>query len=363
MSHISRRRVVFILISALIISACGSIQYYAQSISGQMKIINNKHPISELVSAPETAEGLKRQLTTIEDILEYAHTHLQLPDQGSYRHYSDTGREYVVWNVFAAPALSMEPKQWCYFIVGCMSYRGYFDKDDAEEYANDLVQSGWEVFIGGVTAYSTLGWFEDPVLNTMLNREDWELARLLFHELAHQKLYIKDDTDFNEAFADSVAIIGLEQWLDTRPWDEKQSIFTLLEHEAHFIDLVLNTRRMLIRLYNSSTDEVSKIEDKNNIILNFQDQLMVLQSNWEGDTRFQSWLTRPVNNARLTAVSTYRTLVPRFMNVFEHTGGNLAEFYEIIKVISECPKGDRYRLLDDPIQADTCLPMQQTVQE
>jgi predicted aminopeptidase len=328
-----------------------------------MHIINNKHLIADLVSAPGTDDDLRHQLTTIENILNFAHTRLNLPDQGSYRHYSDTGREFVVWNVFAAPRLSMEPKTWCYLIVGCMSYRGYFDKNSAERYASDLSDSGWEVYIGGVTAYSTLGWFEDPVLNTMLNREDWELARLLFHELAHQKLYIKDDTDFNEAFADSVAIIGLELWLDTQPLTEKQRIFTLIENEGLFIELVLDTRQRLMELYNSSTDEPSKLESKDTVILNFHEQLRQLQSGWGDDSRFQSWLTGPVNNARFTAVSTYRSLVPRFMDIFEHSGKNLDAFYAHIEAISECPKTERNRLLEDHPDMSACLSMQQIVQE
>jgi predicted aminopeptidase len=328
-----------------------------------MYIINNKHSISELVSAPETNSDLKQQLTTIQEILDFAYTWLQLPDQGSYRHYSDTGRDYVVWNVFAAPVLSMDPKQWCYFIVGCMSYRGYFNKNDAEQYANELADSGWEVYVGGVTAYSTLGWFEDPVLNTMLNREDWELARLLFHELAHQKLYIKDDTEFNEAFADSVAIIGLEKWLDSRQLAEKQRIRTLLENENRFIELVLYTRQKLIDLYRSETDEVSLLQKKNDEIQRFQEQLRYLQGNWEDASRYQTWLTRPVNNARLSAVSTYRTLVPRFLDVFERSNKDLVYFYTVIQAISECPKADRYRLLEDPPEPNECLPMQQTAQE
>ena len=176
-----------------------------------MEVLLKREDMFEVISHPDTDEKLRQKLVTAKSILEFAHQELSLPDNGSYQHYTDLKRPYLVWNVIATPQLSMEPKQWCYIFLGCLSYRGFFKESTAKAYAKTLEQDGLEVYLGGVSAYSTLGWLKDPVINTMLNREDWELARLIFHELAHQLFYVSDDTDYNEAFADAVSRIGLEK--------------------------------------------------------------------------------------------------------------------------------------------------------
>ena len=218
----------FFIILALgtLLSSCSTLSYYRQSMSGHLQLLQSRQDVDSLLHSIDTPDELKHRLKSISRLREFASQRLGLPDNNSYRSYADIGRKYVVWNVFATPALSFEPHTSCFFIVGCLSYRGYFKKADAVKYMESLKDDGFDIYLGGVIAYSTLGWFDDPILNGMLERNDSDLARLIFHELAHQQLYIKDDTEFNEAFADAVALIGLEYWLEKNSTIEQISAGT-----------------------------------------------------------------------------------------------------------------------------------------
>ena len=356
LNNITKPILLLIIFFGLLSSSCSSIGYYAKSISGQMNIFLGQKGVSRLINDSDTNELLRQKLRLVQDILEFAHEDLYLPDNGSYRRYVDTQRRYVVWNVFAAPEFSLAPKQWCYPIVGCMNYRGYFNEDDSLKYSGALIESGWEVYIGGVTAYSTLGWFRDPLLNTMLNREDWEIARLIFHELAHQLLYVKHDTDFNEAFADTVAQIGLQAWLKSRPIVDQQKIMELISHENEFINLVLLTRNNLFDLYKSGGPEEEMRINKSQIIKEFKRSLLDRRDKWGEDNRYDGWLNSNINNARLSAVSTYRLLVPHFYSVYKASGSDLSIFYSRISELSKCNKEYRIQYLMDPGEFSACLP-------
>ncbi len=203
--------VIFLVLPNL--TSCAQLAYYSQSIKGQWEINVKKRPIRQILEDETTSEILHRKLTQASKIRQFAIDYLYLPNNESYLTYADLDREFVVWNVFATPELSLEPVQSCFLIVGCLSYQGYFEKKAALKQANLLRENGYDVYVGGVSAYSTLGWFNDPVLNTMLTRDITYLAKIIFHELAHQKIYIKNDTDFNEAFAETIALKGIEQWL------------------------------------------------------------------------------------------------------------------------------------------------------
>jgi predicted aminopeptidase len=331
-----------IMVCLLCSNACTTLGYYTQSISGQMDVLLNRKRISGVIDDPDTDELLRTRLSRVVDILEFAHHDLYLPDNGSYRHYTDLNRKFVVWNVVAAPEFSIAPKEWCYPVVGCMKYRGFFSEEDAKAYARSLRKKGMEVYIGGVTAYSTLGWFRDPVLNTMLEREEWELARLLFHELVHQLIYIKGDTDFNEAFADTVAMIGLQSWLETKAPGMRLPVMELFRHEREFTTLALDTRNKLQALYASGKQPDELRRQKARLINELQTRLLTLQAGWSNVRRYQDWITGEVNNARLALVSTYRALVPDFMALYAHTGEDLQGFYGLVRELSECP--GEYRL-------------------
>jgi len=331
---------LLLLVCCAFTSACTTISYYAQSISGQVEILIKQRPIAEIIRAETTDPVVKQKLIEIESILDFAHQRLALPDNGSYRKFADINRRFVVWNVFAAPELSLQAKQWCYLIVGCMTYRGYFNEHAANSYARSLQDSGWEVYVGGVSAYSTLGWFRDPVLNTMLNRDSWELARLLFHELAHQRLYIANDTDFNEAFADAVAIIGLEMWLQTRSPAQKETVVRQLQLEQEFIDLVLATREELAILYNSQLSDTDKRSAKITLLQQLKSDYDQLTRNQDQENSYAVWIDN-VNNARLSALSAYRTLVPDMLKAYEKTGSDLNVFFAWIEGLASCDKDQR----------------------
>ncbi len=279
---------------------------------------------------------------------------LSLPDNNSYRSYADIGREYIVWNVFATPALSFKPEQSCFLIVGCLSYRGYFDKTDALTYMQSLKDKNYDVYLGGVAAYSTLGWFDDPILNGMLKRNDIELARLIFHELAHQQLYIKDDSEFNEAFADAVAMIGLEYWLDANSANEQRREFEdQLARENQFIDLVLSYRDRLAQVYHSALADKQKYLQKASLYKDLQIAYEQLRSRWGNYGEYDEWVRHDLNNAKLAAISTYRDLVPAFLAAYEAAGRNMKVFYSRVKKIGECEAPMRRQLLESNL-AESC---------
>ncbi len=317
-----------------------------QSISGQIEVLLNRQDIDDIISGTESHEHVKDKLIFTTDILDFAHQELYLPDNGSYRHYTDLKRPYVVWNVIAAPVYSLEPKKWYYLFLGCLSYRGFFNQTSAIEYAKSLQQDGFEVYIGGVSAYSTLGWIKDPVINTMLNREDWEIARLIFHELAHQVTYVDDDTDFNEAFADAISRIGLNKWLQNQPLEEQQRIQEILKREDLFINTILNFRKELLALYASDEDITAIKAQKSRIINSLKDTLQQQIQDWDSKSRYQSWLDDDVNNARLAIVATYRSLVPELMRLYQATNEDLSKFYTIIIELSSCHMDQRRQYLN-----------------
>lgn len=317
-------------------SACSSARYYAQSVSGQIELILKQQPVTRVIADKNTDPVTREKLTAIEGILRFAHTELGLPDNGSYRNYVDLKRAYVVWNVFAAPELSLEPKQWCYPVAGCVNYRGYFHRPAALEYAHSLQSQGWEIYTGGVAAYSTLGWFRDPLTNSMINREIWEIARIIFHELAHQRLYLKDSPDLNEAFADAVAIIGLEKWLESQSPLLRKSVNLSVEREQEFISLVLNARRRLHSLYTSPQTVEAKREGKSRIIGELREDYLQSRKKWGNDPAYDNWVYGEINNAKLSALSTYRSLLPCLLAVYESTGSNLTRFYAYIEVKTPC---------------------------
>ena len=347
--------IIFILLLVSCASACSSVGYYVQSVQGELEILRKSKPIDTLLEEKQLPQQLLDTLEQAGQIREFAINELHLPDNNSYRQYADLGRDYVVWNVFAAPELSPGNKHWCYLVVGCLDYRGYFSKDAAFQFARDLEQQGYDVYVGGVTAYSTLGWLSDPVLNTMLYRDITDLAKVIFHELAHQKIYIRDDTEFNEAFADTVAIEGVERWLQqgkgpvmTRKFRQKQ------EREDIFVKLVIHYRQRLDELYRSQLPEPEKRMAKSQILQQMVNDYQQERNSWSDGFTYDTWFALGINNAKLNAVTTYREYAPGFKNLLRSVDNNLDRFYKLVEDLGKCPAEKRREILLSGVTAFSC---------
>lgn len=351
-------KIIFLTITITLIailSSCSTLSYYGQSVSGHLQLLRARKDFEIVLQSADTLPELKNQLQRVSEIRNFASDVLGLPDNNSYRSYADIGREYIVWNVFATPALSLQPHQSCFVIVGCLSYRGYYKKVDALAYMRRLEAEGFDVYLGGVAAYSTLGWFDDPVLKGMLERNDIDLARLIFHELAHQQLYIKNDTEFNEAFADAVALIGLEYWLEAYATAEQRRDFTRqLRRENQFIELVLSYQHKLNQLYNSAEPDEQKRLQKTVLYKELKFSYEHLRINWGGHREYDKWFKHKLNNAKIAAVSTYQNLVPQFLAVYEVTGRNMQDFFSRIEQIGKCESDQRRLLLHSWLQITAC---------
>ena len=247
--HSRRIHILICLLMVVTLSGCETLHYYGQAVSGQMKILTGRKSIDRLLSAPETPQTLKTRLRLVLDIREFAKEALHLPVGNHYLSYIDLKRPYAVWNVFAAPEFSLEPKTWSYPVIGRAAYRGYFSKQTAIRYADGLKKKQFDVYVAGIAAYSTLGWFDDPVLNTVIHRTNTGLAALLFHELAHQVLYIKDDTAFNESFATAVEQEGLRRWMHATHNQTNQDYLRQRHRREQFIQLITRFRSRLEELY------------------------------------------------------------------------------------------------------------------
>lgn len=346
-----RRKVAILLIGAAapLLGGCSVLGYYQQGFAGQLDLMRRSQAIESLLAEDSTDPELRRRLQLVLDIRRFAINKLQLPDNGSYLQYADLERPYVVWNVFAAPEFSLEPVKSCFPVVGCLSYRGYFKEDDAREAAAELAAQGNDVYVGGVAAYSTLGWFADPVLNSMLRWNDVRLARLIFHELAHQKLYAEDDSDFNEAFATAVGEIGVERWLseqgreeDIRAWQPYRS------RQQDFLELVGKTAERLRKLYAIQADVDAMRAAKAEVLADMRLEYRQLRDGrWAGYDGYDHWF-QTVNNARIAAVSTYHSLVPRFVERYQQSGGDIRAFYADVAQAATLPAMARRRWLSRP---------------
>jgi predicted aminopeptidase len=325
---------------------CTNLDYYWQSVSGQLDVWRRERPVAEVLADPAAAPALKDKLARVLEIRAFASRELGLPDNRSYRRYADLERPYVVWNVFAAPEFSVEPMRWCVAFAGCVNYRGFFERAAAEKFAADLSRQGHEVYIGGVPAYSTLGWFDDPVLNTFIHYPEVEIARLVFHELAHQVAYAKDDTAFNESFAATVEQEGVRRWV-ARAGDARQ----LEEFErnrrtrAEFAQLVHEARNRLDALYRSRLAPEDMRRRKGAILNELEAEYRELKARWGGSNRYDSWFARPPNNAQLAAVGIYTQLKPAFESLLRREGGDLGRFYAAVRELAALPKARRDELL------------------
>jgi predicted aminopeptidase len=344
------QRIPKILFALLFMAAClqcRSLPYYDQAINGQMEILRNKEPISDLVDNPETPAPLRKKLIFIQSVRDFAAKELHLPVNDHYLSYVALDRPYVVWNVVAAPQFSMTPKTWCFPIVGCVSYRGYFAEEDARRFGDSLEQEGYDVFIGGAIAYSTLGWFDDPVLSTFISLSEPDTAALIFHELAHGILYVKDDTAFNESFATALEQEGLRRW-QASVNDPKGYEKWLRHHRQRrrFTDLISKYRARLEALYERDMPLTAKRNQKAAVFSQMKTEFRDLRSDHGGMAAYDAWFNRPLNNAQLISVSTYHNWAPAFGRMLSESGGNLEKFYQKCGQLAKKEPAERHRILD-----------------
>ena len=336
-------------------SGCETARFYAQAIHGQAQIAHRRVPIRRLLEDPKTDPALRPKLELVLQLRQFAGTHLHLPAGSHYLDYADLQRKYVVWTVHAAPEFSLEPKLWWYPILGRLSYRGYFAEDAAQAKAAELRAQGLDVFMGGVAAYSTLGWFTDPVLNTFSNRDEPDLAELIFHELSHHKIFVSGDTDFNEAFATAVAEEGVRRWYQSRSDKDGLAAYEKdLGRKAEFITIVLRARQQLQALYADGTaippaTRESRLRDgRAEIIGELRRAYVSLRERWGGKDDYDRWFSRPLNNAQLNTIATYYQLVPGFHELLRRTGGELETFYAEVRKLGRLSEARRHEILGEP---------------
>ncbi len=335
--------ILFTLISlGLLLAGCADLAYYRQAAAGQWRLLEARQPVIDLLTDPATSSELRQRLVTTQALRAFASAELALPDNGSYQTYADLQRPWVVKNVFAAPELSLESRRWCFWIVGCLSYRGYFDVAAAEQLAGELRAAGDDVYLAAIPAYSTLGWFNDPLLNTFIQWPTVRLAELLFHELAHQQLYIDDDSAFNEAFATAVGRLGTERWLAQHATERERMDYAAdLGRREQFLQLAATTRERLMAVYAGSSSDVEKRVEKQRILAELRARYQEVKREWGGYAGYDRWFAQDLNNAKLAGVSTYHRQVPAFMVLFEREGHDFAAFYRAAAVIGRLPPAER----------------------
>jgi predicted aminopeptidase len=330
----------------LLLAGCGNVSYYFQGIRGEMDILERAEPIPAVVETTQDP-ALKARLERAIIIRDFASRELGLPDNGSYRGYTDLGRRFVLWNVFATPELSLEPRQWCFPVAGCVNYRGYFDEAAAKAAAAQFSEKGDDVHIGGVPAFSTLGYFNDPVLSTFIRYPEPEFARLIFHELAHQVAYANDDTVFNESFAVAVEEEGLRRWLAAQNDSAltAQAMATQRQREG-FRALIERTRGELAVLYASDLGDDAKRAGKARAFAAMRADYAALKQQWNGFAIYDGWFAQGPTNASLAAVALYTSKVPLFRALLAQEGGDFPRFYARVKELSRLPRDQRNAALE-----------------
>jgi predicted aminopeptidase len=326
-----------VLLSLLLcsyISGCG-VAYLAQATQGQWRLMRTRRPIDRVLADPATSSVLKSRLQVVQDARNFASSDLALPDNRSYRSYADLGRPYVVWNVVAAPEFSIEPLRWCFPFTGCLSYRGYFHERSARAFADTLAARGNDTLVAGVTAYSTLGHFADPVLNTMMRYGELDLVATIFHELAHQLIYVKGDSEFNESFAVSVEQEGLSRWLAARGRSvELQHFLELRRAEQQIIHAFAAGRAELNSLYHEPLSAQRMRERKRELMAAIGDNVRELERQHQLRSGYGDWIAAGLNNAHLASIATYSDCVPGFQRLLEANAGQLPAFYAAVRTMS-----------------------------
>jgi predicted aminopeptidase len=339
-----RHRIVVATAIAVQLQLAGC--YYLQAAQGQLDVLARRDPIPELLADPSTPAGLAERLRLVQDARDFSIAELGMPDNGSYRSYADVEREYVLWSIFATPELSLDPVNWCYPIVGCVSYRGFFRYEAAQREAQRFLERGFDVYVGGIPAYSTLGRFDDPVLNTMLGWDELQLVSTVFHELAHQVLYIPDDTGFNESFASAVEEFSVERFLTARGAD-----LAIAEYRQR-----LRLRQELAELITAARDDLGvyfaeTLDDDEKRLLKedrFGQLLGDIRDLFEShDADVTLLLQEPWNNARLLTFNLYEGYLPAFRQLYQQCERDLECFYNAANEAAELERDARELYLEE----------------
>jgi len=372
-----------ILLCLFAFSGCTQLDYYANSVQGQLDVWQRGRAIDEMIADPATNDALRARLVLAVKIRDFASRELSLPDNGSYRRYADVERPFVVWNVFAAPEFSVVPARWCFAFAGCVNYRGYFSKADADRFAAETAALGYDVHVGGVPAYSTLGWFNDPVLNTFVRYPEAELARLIFHELAHQVVYVKDDTVFNESFATAVEVEGVRRWIERHGnARDKELSDQRSRYRADFRALIVRYRVRLKELYASGqapTDANAAVRGqaakdlriaeneravkgrdmrarKAALFEEMKGDYEKLKREWGGFAGFDRWFAQPPNNALLASVAIYSQHTGAFHALLRKCDRDLPRFFEEVKKLARLAKDERDAALRAHLASTASVP-------
>ncbi|MFT3719025.1 aminopeptidase [Pseudorhodoferax sp.] len=339
-----RRAAAAVLLLAL--AGCADLSYYLQSARGHLALMQAARPVQDWIDDPSTPQDLRRQLLLAQRMRVFAVQRLHLPDNASYHRYADLHRRAAVWNTVAAPPYSLELKTWCFPFAGCIGYRGYYDEADAQALAAQLRGEGLEAAVYGVPAYSTLGWMNwlggDPLLNTFIRQPEGELARMLFHELAHQVVYVQDDTRFNESYATAVERLGAQAWLRDEAGEAARAEYARFDARRRELRmLMLDTRRELEAVYADAANPVPMAERKAQALQRFHAAYAVLKrERWHGDAGYDAYIAR-ANNAIFGVQAAYDGWVPAFEALFEREGRDWARFHAAVAALAARPRAER----------------------
>ncbi|HEC29372.1 MAG TPA: aminopeptidase [Gammaproteobacteria bacterium] len=340
------RNIIFCLLMSFLLPGCATLSYYSQTIGGQIELLQKRRPIKTVIEDKGVSAEVRAKLRLVQEARIFASKVLFLPDNKSYTDYVDLKRRYVLWSVFATPALSLKPYMSCFPVVGCMSYRVYFNQASARGFADELSKRHYDVHVTGVPAYSTLGWFDDPVINSMMRWKDYDLIGTLFHELTHQKVYITGDTVFNESVAKAVEQEGLRRWMGLHSSKADYREYLLdQERERDFVRLILNTQSRLKTLYGSNMDVRAKTLAKRGVFRDLRAEYIKLRIKWHGYEGYDEWMFSGVNNAKIQAVSTYYDYVPAFRRILRERNGDIRQFYQAVEKLKQLSRSERHELL------------------
>lgn len=338
-------RSIMLALMLPLLASCAQIGYYLQAAHGQFTLLAEARPIGDWLADPDAGQPLKAKLKTVREIRRFAARELALPDNASYTNYADLKRSFVLWNVIAAPALSLQPKQWCFPVAGCVGYRGYYSRQDAQAYGAELRAQGYDVQIVGVPAYSTLGWFDDPVLSTFIRYPDGALAGLIFHELAHQTVYVSGDSQFNESFATTVEEVGVAHWLAREGDARSRAAYALFASRKHdFLQLLLKYRAQLEAIYAAPLSDQDKLQRKAATFAALEHEYQSVKAGWGGYAGYDRWFAEPLSNAHLAAVATYHDLVPGFRALLAREK-SFSRFYAAVKRLAAEDQAQRRQQL------------------
>ncbi len=334
------------MLALLATTGCQTLGYYAQAVTGQMELWREARPVGKILQDPAIEPELQARLQRALAIRDFASRELALPDNDSYRSYADLGRPFVVWNVFATEEFSIRAREWCFPIAGCVAYRGYFSEAQAQRFAEQLRGQNLDVFVGGVPAYSTIGWFDDPLLSTFLHYPEPQLARLMFHELAHQVFYVAGDTTFNESFATAVELEGMERWLAAEGTaSQRRDYESMRAHQRGFVDLVAVYRARLEALYLLTLPDEEKRLRKAATLADMKLAYRALKASWGGFAGYDRFFAGELSNAHFVPVASYTDLVPDFRRLLAESGNDLVRFYAEVRALGKLdPEARRARL-------------------